>query len=639
MHNNKKTSEKKAMKNIIVPESYHYMNKYVLMLPYIIILSGCFLTILKTTFFGLDADEQYAITLAYRIARGNKLLRDVWEPHQTSALLPALLIRVYQFFVPSLTYLVIYLRLCGAGIRFLISFLLYRTFQKDFGKSASFYTSAVFFLTLPKWIVSPEFCNQQLWYWIVSCIFLYQYFRNNKIIHIILAGLFLSFCILCYPSCIFLFIPYFLLLYKHSKKSSLVFTITCFTSGLFFLSSLLIQLKPRELLFYTSMVLHDPSHESNVITKFISYMTVLVNSLPRIFICLLIGFIISRLVPFFKRMQSLKGLAFCTLIVASIDQFGLWLLGLMPNVHPQIHYMFLFLFGIVFYNSYRKRNINSTDDTSNVSAESIDSSMPDIVKLRHNLFSVFWIPAPIGFLAVLILTNLDILGSLVHLLPGMLASILLILSDSDCISDDTTLIKAKFAKIHSKSSPNNLYSDDPAFIKAVSAHLKMFSSFFVFLWVCLLIFADIFLLRIEWNRPANVFLTRQKALSGPVKNIYCPYMVGYEYNEESDLLTQTLPSDTGIFFVGIHFPMTYMMNSYRVCTASTISTPVYDERYLEYFEIHPDKLPEYAVIEKKFWNEEMSADNPVRKWLLDQFDWSDCKENEFIYIIPFSSNN
>ena len=46
--------------------------------------------VVRSLIIGLDIDEQYAVTLAYRIARGDILVKEVWEPHQTSALLPAL---------------------------------------------------------------------------------------------------------------------------------------------------------------------------------------------------------------------------------------------------------------------------------------------------------------------------------------------------------------------------------------------------------------------------------------------------------------------------------------------------------------------------------------------------------------------
>lgn len=42
---------------------------------------------LKNLLIGTDTDEGYGIMVGYRLAMGDRLLLDMWEPHQTSAIL------------------------------------------------------------------------------------------------------------------------------------------------------------------------------------------------------------------------------------------------------------------------------------------------------------------------------------------------------------------------------------------------------------------------------------------------------------------------------------------------------------------------------------------------------------------------
>lgn len=43
----------------------------------------------KNLFIGADTDEGYGIMVGYRLAMGDRLLLEMWEPHQTSAIFTA----------------------------------------------------------------------------------------------------------------------------------------------------------------------------------------------------------------------------------------------------------------------------------------------------------------------------------------------------------------------------------------------------------------------------------------------------------------------------------------------------------------------------------------------------------------------
>ena len=50
----------------------------------------------KSLFIGADMDEGYGIMAGYRLAMGDRLLLEMWEPHQTSAIFTAVFIKLFM---------------------------------------------------------------------------------------------------------------------------------------------------------------------------------------------------------------------------------------------------------------------------------------------------------------------------------------------------------------------------------------------------------------------------------------------------------------------------------------------------------------------------------------------------------------
>lgn len=78
------------------------------------------LGIVKTIFISSDIDEAYAVAQAYRLLKGDRLFLDMWEPHQLSAYLPAIFMKVYMLLTGTTDYIVIWLRIVGTLIQLLL---------------------------------------------------------------------------------------------------------------------------------------------------------------------------------------------------------------------------------------------------------------------------------------------------------------------------------------------------------------------------------------------------------------------------------------------------------------------------------------------------------------------------------------
>lgn len=59
----------------------------------------------KNLFIGADTDEGYGIMVGYRLAMGDRLLLEMWEPHQTSAIFTAVFIRLFVMLTGGVNYL------------------------------------------------------------------------------------------------------------------------------------------------------------------------------------------------------------------------------------------------------------------------------------------------------------------------------------------------------------------------------------------------------------------------------------------------------------------------------------------------------------------------------------------------------
>ena len=111
----------------------------------------------RAIWISLDIDESYAVACAYRLTRGDRLIRDMWEPHQLSAFLPALFAAPYIWIRGNTDCLVIYLRLIGILIHTGMGIFLYRQIKRSTDRRFAFCMLLLHLNYLPKWVQMPEF--------------------------------------------------------------------------------------------------------------------------------------------------------------------------------------------------------------------------------------------------------------------------------------------------------------------------------------------------------------------------------------------------------------------------------------------------------------------------------------------------
>lgn len=143
---------------------------------------------IKFIFCDFGIDGEYQITMSYRLAKGDIMFKEMWEPHQTSALLCAFLIKIYMTIFKTTTGLVLFLQTVGVLLHGATSYALYRVVSKILKQpNTAFAMAWFFFLIMPKDMPLPEYANMQIWFSMLLCLCLFGHYKRKKSWLIVLA--------------------------------------------------------------------------------------------------------------------------------------------------------------------------------------------------------------------------------------------------------------------------------------------------------------------------------------------------------------------------------------------------------------------------------------------------------------------
>ncbi len=516
-----------------------------------ILLILSLLATIKICILGLGIDEEYAVTMAYRIVTEDRMFQEMWEPHQTSGFLTAFLTSIFVQITNGTEYLILYLRLAGAMIQALISLFLYRTLRRGFSEEAAFVVAVFFYNTLPKWIQTPEFANMLVWFSTLAFACFLRYYmvpkkaadkeadQGGAKIWLVAAGLSLSSMVLSYPSAI-LAIPVFLFGMWMLKRKDFVLEActvlgTCGVLGLGYLAFFLKNMTLNEFIYGLKQMMTDGSHQVSFAERILAVGQELLY---------LLGFAAAAVVPALmivlicRKLRDLRSFLLLTMVFSLIEQIVYWLGDSMYLQEPLVYFYLLLLAGILLYRYGRGK-------------ENFDE--------RRKV--LFWLGSIAGasvWFSAFIITNTTISVTGSYLMPALVSGILFLWEDGKALGQ------------------------------------KYLLQGFVLCLLGTTLFAKGFLVCSTEGIKDDVTLVRQKALYGPAKGIYCRYMDGYVYNNVAELLAEYAVQECPVLYVGEH-SLYYMLGSQTISNFSTISTPTFDERLKEYWDRYPDRVPKIVV--------------------------------------------
>lgn len=589
---------------------YFYQTQYFRRLLLIIF---CIICVTKILFVGYDIDEQYAVSMSYRMLKGDFPLSDMWEPHQTSGFLTALFMLPYLAITGSTTGIVLYLRICGLLCHMGVTYFLYRTLLRYLNQFNSLLICGIFFLSLPKLMLLPEFSNMQLWFLMLCILCMLKYYESGRLLCLTGAGFFLSLEILSYPSTVFTFFSclyciihyhYIFLSSKPSdthkthqitgdftdgfQKPSLLkelnyFILPCILCAAVFFAVLLSHMTLASLWRQLLVIASDGSHSAPIGERFGKHMQSLLE------IILILGIysvFASLLYLIFRKCRICQNISFLwsrlLLVCSLLGQLGIWLFGNQYPGYPLLEYFLVPLLTIVILVTKKA------------------GSTP--------IFTLFMIISPVAFFGILLFSNHPLIVSLPYLAP--------------CAVGALTLLQQRQCFVDTAKKPDLL--------SRILSYRGL-----VILWLLVLIFGRCYMLRttggIHYTITDKISLIRE----GPAVGIIADTETVRHYRINYNFIAENLPEGAKVFYAGSSTQL-YLMKDMEICTPSTISTPTFDNKITAYFDSHPDKSPQYLVCETAL------NDLYIDSWL-SEFIKKYCSEtpvaaNDFLLIYTISYN-
>lgn len=299
-------------------ELLHNLWKYLL-------LAASMVATVKIIFFGFDIDEQYAVSMAYRLLQGDRMFLEMWEPHQTSAFFSTAFLWLYIQLFHTLTYSVLFLRIVGVVTQLIISILTYRTFRKFVTENTAFAIAVFYYNIIPKNSTVPDFSNMLLWFSTLVFLSFLEFSLNNSAsshrpaFFLIAAGVSTSLLVLSYPTCIFVVLPGCIGIWLLSAagarlKNLLLYFGTCGVCGLGWLTYFLCHMSFRQFLDGLSEMLTDGSHDVGLLGKLEDNLSCLGETFPY----LLVALVITLVLWCFFRFVCRKNYRFFLLLILSL---------------------------------------------------------------------------------------------------------------------------------------------------------------------------------------------------------------------------------------------------------------------------------------------------------------------------------
>ena len=543
-----------------------------------ILVIGTILATLKCIFVSLQMDEEYAISLPYRLLLGDKMFAQIWDPHQTSAFLIQFLIWIFQKLIGTTTYVVIWIRFAGVLMHGAVAYYLYRFLKTITCKEHSFYLALIYFNLLPKTYVMPEFSNMMVWGLTMLLIAMTRLIRLQQgkwnyrmTFTAVEIGFWICFMVLSYPSCVLMFpfvIWYVLRFCRYKGKTAGIITAVCGICGGVYVGYLLSYMKVSELIAnIKSLVASCGSHSDGALYKLALYGA-------GICVAILFGTVYTLLTkvvyagickktgkdPKEKSEEARATKMLLLLMTAFVLQFLHWILMLWKYESSYPFAVYFFIFGYTFYIMKQEK--------------------------ENRQILILWMGGNITmYVAILLLTNLTIFTSVKYLMPGVIMGMITILA----------YVKQKAPAAYGKYARNLLL-------------LWCFVATFVKGWA----YTD------DDGLMKNITCVGNVISEGPGKGIFTEYMQGYMQESIYEEMQQYVQPGDNLLVIDSH-TLCYLYQDVNVASSITICTPTFDENLLDYWERNPDKYPDVIAVRCWFGELMWEDDGWLMNWIDEEY--------------------
>ncbi len=518
--------------------------------------------------FGIDAEFQ--IAMSYRMAMGDVMFLEMWEPCQTSAFLCAFFIQIFLWIFDTTTGIVIYLQVIGVLLDAGVAYLLYRTVKKHLQtEKTAFFMTWIYLIVSPKDFPLADYTNMQVWFATVTCITLFLYFQTAKRRFIVFTALGLCGAVLSYPSCLIIcFGIAILLLCRKEYKSTALLTGICFLVGALYLCLIFSRVSVAGFVESVNHMLSiETAHSTGIAEKMLLYAKDLGRILLVFFVTYVFVFGIIHAITY-KRIQDkgvrviLTDLLFLSVIaVMSLYTVFAW------KHYVRYSYSILFLAMILIGIKYVRK----------------------LEKAKFNFWLCATIIAGLQLLSTLLLTNLVFVASIPYLLLAVTASLL--------------PLSVALAQLDGK-------------------YLRPIGNAFVVLCVGVIVFRNAYIIRPMYGDVSTMLKIHGIVKGGPAIGIISEYMGPYVQNESMKEWDQYVKDGQTIYLIGTGLDtLGYLYKDTVIGAPSVVPTPGYSEAIGEYWEENPDKRPDMIIASCLYGeiNGDLTPDTWIMQWIENDF--------------------
>lgn len=521
------------------------------------------------TDFGIDAEFQ--ISMSYRLATGDVMFKEMWEPYQMSAFLCAFFIKIFIELFHTTTGIVLYLQVIGVLLDAGVSLLLYKTVCRHLkSEKTAFLMAWMFFLVSPKDIPIADYTNMQMWFSTLLCIFLFLQYKTGKKRFLVLTALSICGAVLSYPSCLLLYLGVMgILLCRKEYKNALILTGICVMAGGLYLCMVFSQVPIGE--FGTvihNMLALETSHSMSMGARFWWYCKDLAQIV--LVFAILYGISFAGIRLFFLKKISDKGVR-----------------NILTDAVFLIMSVILELYTVICWQDYVRYTY------SIVFLALIAVGMKYARKLSADNKYFYWcgiVISVLQFISTLLLTNLVFVASVPFLLLAALVSFL--------------PLAEVFGYV-------NAY-------KYVNSVIRVC----VIAGLMVLMFRNVYIIRPMQGDVSSILNIGSVVKEGPAFGIVSEYMGPYIQNESVKEWKTYIKEGQSVYLIGGSLDtLGYLYSDTEIAAPSLVPTPGYNETVLEYWETNPDKYPD--VIVASCWygqlNAELTEDSWIMQWIEDEY--------------------
>ena len=561
----------------------------------VLVLLSVFASVTKI-FTGFDIDEAYALALPYRVLQGDRLFADMWEVHQTSFFVPYIFLEIFYGLTGSMDGLVVYTRCVTTVLHLGISCLVYRELKKnikdEYGITALL-LAFIYYNFLPKWMINLDFSMLQLWFFTLFLIFFIKGMKGEKSVWmLVVAGIMLALDVLAYPGMVFVYVAAMILLFLNKESRWIKMgglTAGCAVSAMVFFIWIFTYMTPGELIEAVPKVFMDGSHQYDMMTKLGLYasqwLEVLIQSaivlIPTVAATAVISWVYRKWKWEEKGGALSIGLLFCLLfeiMISLLITFAALLVTWGP-FRLQVRYIIQFVMAFVLYCQWKK------------------SAEKDVVCVGTGI--ILWCSLA-AFVGVLIASNVGPVTSSSYLVAGNMVFCFLMM---------------QLAKNKGKAMQIFAYAGTICFL-------------------CSLLMCKGFYMRNTEYVPGDISGPLAKVEEGPLAGIYVRKDDWVRYTSDYETIQENTTEQDQVLFMGTEG----LGNLYahgKIVIPTTISTPAFNEQWVNYFEEDPQRIPTVIFIAKNTIDDrdKFFVKNVFGIWIAERYDVECMEETDSLCIL------